>query len=287
MLYVGIGLISIGSGLFSPNIMSRFGKHYLNKKTLLDGGYSILSFSVSIGAMLGPFLSAIGNYTYGFIISGILILISTSIHFFIDETDNKEFYNSNTSAKQNINTILFILSGIILFWILIDFMQVDLHLLGEKINTLETVGGLDLLTTTNAIFGFIFGIIGCFIWSYYYVKQLSKLFISIILCLIVLSLLFVIMQGNSDASMTCIFMSIIICLAEMLISPILSSTLVNYTNTKYLTIYIGLSYIPFQTVNYLLLDNYHSYMYYIAFGLITTWLVSYFVFKQKTNPNII
>lgn len=282
VFYVGIGLISIGSGLFGPNIMSRFGKHYLNKKTLLDGGYSILSFSVSIGAMLGPFLSATSNYTYGFIISGILILISTSIHFFIVEPENIEFYNSNEPAKQNINTIILVISGIVLFWIIIDFMQVDLHSLGEKINILKTEGGIDAMTTINAFFGSIFGIIACFVWSYYYVNQLRKLFISAVLCLIVLSLLFIFMQINSDASMICIIMSITICLAEMLIFPILSSTLVNYTNTKYLTIYIGLSYIPFQIVNYLQLDNYHSYMYYITFGLIIIWLVFYFKTKKYT-----
>ena len=76
-LYTGLVFISLGAGLYSPNILSLFGKLYSNKQKLLDSGFMIFYTAINLGVIIGPLLIGyLGymNYTYGFITSGILMV---------------------------------------------------------------------------------------------------------------------------------------------------------------------------------------------------------------------
>jgi len=52
-LYIGLFLVVLGGGLYTPNIISNFGKLYLNRTKLLDAGFTLFYFAVNIGAFVG------------------------------------------------------------------------------------------------------------------------------------------------------------------------------------------------------------------------------------------
>ena len=55
-LYLGLFLVVLGSGFFTPNILSNFGKSYLNKTKLLDSGFTIFYLAINLGSFLGILL---------------------------------------------------------------------------------------------------------------------------------------------------------------------------------------------------------------------------------------
>ena len=72
-LYIGLSLVVLGSGFFTPNITSNFGKLYLNKTKLLDSGFTIFYLTINLGSFLGVlligYLGEKFSYNIGFIIS--------------------------------------------------------------------------------------------------------------------------------------------------------------------------------------------------------------------------
>lgn len=79
-LYSGLGLILLGSGMYSPNLSAHFGKLYLNRTQLLDAAFTILYMFINIGALLGTtVITGIGEsfgWNFGFILAGFVMLVS-------------------------------------------------------------------------------------------------------------------------------------------------------------------------------------------------------------------
>lgn len=78
-LFVGIGLLIIGNGLFKPNITSIISKMYKDTPEKKDGAYTIFYMGVNAGAFLGILLCGyIGekvSWSYGFGLAGIFMLL--------------------------------------------------------------------------------------------------------------------------------------------------------------------------------------------------------------------
>lgn len=85
-LYIGLFLIVIGSGFYTPNIISNFGKLYLTKTKLLDSGFTLFYLAINLGSFLGILLIGYSGekfgYNIGFIISGMHILVKLT-HVFL------------------------------------------------------------------------------------------------------------------------------------------------------------------------------------------------------------
>ncbi len=89
-LYTGMGLMMLGAGLYSPNMLAMFGKAYLAKLRLLDGGFSINYTVVSIGALLAPFLFSLFGfpiYFFGFIMGAVLMILSVFLFLLAKQKD--------------------------------------------------------------------------------------------------------------------------------------------------------------------------------------------------------
>ncbi len=65
-LYSGLFLVVLGSGFFTPNIISNFGKLYLNKTKLLDSGFAIFYLAINLGSFLGILLIGYLGEKYGY-----------------------------------------------------------------------------------------------------------------------------------------------------------------------------------------------------------------------------
>ena len=101
MLYLGLGLLVIGTGFFKPNMTSILSEMYKNFPEKKDGAYTIFYMGVNAGAFFGMmlcgYLAANLGWHWGFGLAGIFMLLGT-IQFWlakplfgdIGEVPNKE-----------------------------------------------------------------------------------------------------------------------------------------------------------------------------------------------------
>ncbi|MFT4668026.1 MAG: POT family proton-dependent oligopeptide transporter [Gammaproteobacteria bacterium] len=85
-LYIGIGLLIIGNGLFKPNMTSIISYMYEDTPEKKDGAYTIFYMGVNAGAFLGILLCGyIGekvSWSYGFGLAGIFMLMG-ALQFYL------------------------------------------------------------------------------------------------------------------------------------------------------------------------------------------------------------
>ncbi len=85
-LYIGIGLLIIGNGLFKPNMTSIISHMYKDTPEKKDGAYTIFYMGVNAGAFLGIMLCGyIGekvSWSYGFGLAGIFMLLG-ALQFYL------------------------------------------------------------------------------------------------------------------------------------------------------------------------------------------------------------
>jgi len=249
-LYTGLGLILIGGGLYSPNLISHFGKQYLNKVKLLDSGFSLLYMFINLGAFLGILL--IGyfgeiNHQYGFIIGGVLMLISISLPLLYKEKREQiEAIPSNLSMAKKITFILSSIFLVAIFWTLYEFSFERISEIQRVFHNIERLNVIKgFLFASNSYFTIFLGVIFTLIWTFWYSSQLSKLAIGFILAAISFLILYFIPEIPTESHIPVYFISLfILSIAEVFISPIVHSVLTKYTNPKYLAIVISLSFIP-------------------------------------------
>ncbi len=80
-LYVGLGLLVIGTGFFKPNITSIISGMYATKPEKKDGAYTIFYMGVNAGAFFGMmlcgYLAERVGWAWGFGLAGIFMLLGT------------------------------------------------------------------------------------------------------------------------------------------------------------------------------------------------------------------
>lgn len=249
-LYLGLFLIVIGNGFYTPNIISNFGKSYLNNKKQLDSGFSIFYLATNLGAFLGTLLiGLIGEkygYNYAFIIGGLLMLSSLiPILRTKEKVVEKEFKHDLTIKKRILN-ISIVLMVVGLFWAIYEisyYRIIDLQVQFKDAITIEmfkndwhSINSLLILPIC------IIAIIG---WTYFYTSQFFKLILGFIFGAISLIVLMSIPDVFTEKHMVLYLLSILFMgISEIHIAPILYSTLTKYSNPKYLAILINLAFIP-------------------------------------------
>lgn len=80
-LYIGLGLLVIGTGFFKPNITSIISEMYKNNPEKKDGAYTIFYMGVNAGAFFGMmlcgYLAEKIGWAYGFGLAGVFMLLGT------------------------------------------------------------------------------------------------------------------------------------------------------------------------------------------------------------------
>ncbi|RPD97523.1 MFS transporter [Aureibaculum marinum] len=80
-LYIGLGLLVIGTGFFKPNITSIISEMYKHNSEKKDGAYTIFYMGVNAGAFFGMmlcgYLAEKLGWSYGFGLAGIFMLLGT------------------------------------------------------------------------------------------------------------------------------------------------------------------------------------------------------------------
>jgi len=249
-LYIGLFLVSLGNGLYTPNITSNFGKLYLTKTKLLDAGFTILYLAASLGAFLSVItIGKIGekyDWDFNFIILGILMLLS--IVPIIISKDNILEQITKSEANTNYKTINIIIAfiAVSMFWIFYrigNYQIFDLQLKLREFLKLDILR--NLWTNLDSIFILPIGIVAIIAWTHLYINQFYKLIIGLAFGALAFTIIFLIPETPTEKHMIIYFISLLFLgISEIHISPIYYSILTKNSNPKFLAILISLTYVP-------------------------------------------
>jgi len=254
-LYLGLFLVVLGSGLFTPNIVSNFGKSYLNKTKLLDSGFTIFYLAINLGSFLGILLIGYIGETYGynigFVLSGILMLISTIPIFLSKEKSLDKIEKSKFPISKRILNILIAFVVVGLFWGFYEissFRSFDLQLQLSDMSAFDIPN--HLWQSINSIFILPISIIAIIIWTYFYSSQFFKLMLGFIFGVISFGILFFIPEVPTEQhTITYLISLLFLAISEIHIAPIIHSILTKYSNPKYLAILISLAFLPTRLIS--------------------------------------
>ncbi|NCO64901.1 MAG: hypothetical protein COZ17_11750 [Flavobacteriaceae bacterium CG_4_10_14_3_um_filter_33_47] len=254
-LYLGLFLVVLGSGFFTPNIISNFGKTYLNKTKLLDSGFTIFYLAINLGSFLGilliGYLGEKYGYNIGFVISGILMLISIIPIFLTKEKRLDEIEKNELLISKRILNILIAFIVVGLFWGFYEISSIrtfDLQLQLSEISTLDIPN--HLWQSINSIFILPISIIAIILWTYFYSSQFFKLMLGFIFGVISFGILFLIPEVPTEQhTITYLISLIFLGISEIHIAPIIHSILTKYSNPKYLAILISLAFVPTRLIS--------------------------------------
>jgi POT family proton-dependent oligopeptide transporter len=286
-LYIGLVAIALGTGLFSPNIQSIYGKLFLNKLKLIDSGFTLFYVIINIGSAIGTALIMfIGepNFTLGFIVAGILMLASIGVLFFNKKEEISIIEEKHTvSLNQRILTIVITIIGLALFWKMREYGGYKLYFIERQL--ISNASGPIII---SAFFTIVIGCIASVIWSFYYVPRLKKWAAGFLLAGAGYGVALIISEQASPNMFIYISSMFLLSISEILIAPILYSTLTTNTKPKYLAIIIALAGLPATIMNYMFNLNWRIYM--EKFGLhfatvvlggIGVIVFVYILFKKK------
>ncbi|MGW9685081.1 POT-type proton-dependent oligopeptide transporter [Flagellimonas sp. 2504JD1-5] len=295
-LYIGLFLVVLGTGLFTPNIISNYGKSYLNRTKLLDAGFTIFYLAINLGSFLG--ILAIGysgekfGYNIGFLICGFLTLLSLIP---ILKTKESEFQEKEKiSIGKRVLTIImtFIIVG--LFWGVYEISNIrifDLQLKLAEISTLEI--SKSMWQSLSSVFTLPISLIAIIVWTYFYNSQFFKLLIGFLFGAIAFgTLLFIPEVPKNNHTIYFLVSLSFLAISEIHIAPIIHSVLTKYSNPKYLAILISLAFVP--TKIFTLIFGLFNERFYdnpalgVKFGIIALILTSigiigYIIIDKKTT----
>ncbi|MFT5723587.1 MAG: POT family proton-dependent oligopeptide transporter [Bacteroidia bacterium] len=302
-LYTGLVLVVLGSGFYTPNIISNFGKLYLSKTKLLDSGFTLFYLAVNVGSFLGVLLvvSAAEKFgtNVGFILSGILMLLSViPVLFAKVKVADQSISNELTIGKRVINiSIAFIVVAI--FWqlyLISDFRSFFLKIQFSEISSLNIPKSL--WHSANEIFVLPIGIIATVAWTYFYSTHFFKLMMGFIFGAISIGFLILIPE-TPTAQHTVFYVLSLVCLgiSEIHIAPILHSLLTKYLKPQYLAIGISLTFVASRLIYglsvlsyYKLYDKFYvnpllgSKFAFITMTLMSIGLMGFVLWKKKASP---
>ncbi|ARV08309.1 hypothetical protein BTO05_01125 [Winogradskyella sp. PC-19] len=253
-LYLGLFLVVLGSGFFTPNVISNFGKTYLNKTKLLDSGFTIFYLAINLGSFLGilliGYLGEKYGYNIGFVLSGILMLISIipivlTKEKRLDEIEKNEF----PISKRILNILIaFIVVG--LFWGFYELSSIRTFDLQLQLSEISTLGIPNhLWQSINSIFILPISIIAIILWTYFYSSQFFKLMLGFVFGVISFGILFLIPEIPTEQhTITYLISLFFLAISEIHIAPIIHSVLTKYSNPKYLAILISLAFLPTKLI---------------------------------------
>lgn len=287
-MYTGLVCMIIGNGLFSANILSGIGKLYLNKPELMDAGFTIFYLAVNIGIFFGQgLIPFIGNYSFkaGFIACGILMLLSVSsiMRFPKAQATDTVFMPATPLSRR----IFIIFSVLILLGIFRSIYNVGcsgLILIESKLTYSTAV----LYPIVGSIITLVIGIIASILWSFYSTNYLKKLTWGFFLGAIAFALCILMSFPSPMIYLSSLFF---LGVSEILVAPVLYSTLTNNSNPKYLAIILSLSFIPvtlFTALSQVQLPKFQEYTQLLEIGaigfLIMGLILLIFLLIRKRKP---
>lgn len=262
MFYIGIGMISIGSGFYASNFMAVFAKSYFKKLKLLDSGFTLIYGLVNVGSFIGVlligFLSEILGYNIGFVITAGLMIISILFLHLSKIEVHKTFNLPRISLNSRILTLVFGVMLFIGFWVVFNLTSSDVSNIDDEFYRLmegKFLSNFSMRTLHPIVV--TLGSIGLFaLWTFYRIKSSFKMILGVLLGLLGLVIIYYLWPNLTKNDVYIFSLAIcILAIAELLITPILFSIIAKYTNAKYIATLMG-SVAIMARVSYLISDQF-------------------------------
>jgi POT family proton-dependent oligopeptide transporter len=297
-LYIGLFLVVLGGGLYTPNIISNFGKLYLSKTKLLDSRFTLFYLAVNLGAFIGVLLFGyLGDkygWNIGFIVAGLLMFLSVIPILISKEKNARELLASKLPVSRRITNISVALVFVGLFWAFYEISNIrlwDLELKLIEFSTFDVPKSFWQLL--SSAFYLPISLIAIILWTYFYSSQFFKLLIGFIFGAMSFIILFIIPDIPSEHHAVLYFTSLFfLSISEVHITPIVHSILTQYTNPKYLAIMISLAFIPIRLFSFIsaffiedLVDNpsFAMLIGFIAMSILSIGLIIYIRINKKSH----
>ncbi|RZJ67473.1 MAG: MFS transporter [Flavobacterium sp.] len=250
--YIGTALIVLGTGFFTPNLMAAYVKSYSGSKTLLDSGFTMFYTCLNVGAFIGTaallWLSDI-DPRISFATAGIMMILATCI-VAIHRSSSVEI-KTVPNSKNDTKNALIVLSMIAMagiFWFIYMLSGVGRNAIESSIFHLNTTMIYNILMYVEPFLAISTGVIASIVWSFLSVGKVVKFIIGFAL-LALSCILFIGLTLDSDYSEFVYFVAIVVLsISEILIAPIVMSTIARYGDPKYLAIFFSLSFLPMGVI---------------------------------------
>ncbi|NVK65873.1 MAG: MFS transporter [Flavobacteriales bacterium] len=294
-LYLGLFLVVLGSGFFSPNIISNFGKLYLDKTKLLDSGFTLFYLAINLGSFWGivliGYLGEQYGYNWGFSISGILMLISIiPILLSKEKRWDKVEKNEFTLSKKVLNiSIAFIV--VALFWGFNELSGIRKYDLQIQLSEISPTIPHYLWELSQSIFTLSISVILIILWTYFYSNQFVKLMLGFIWGALAFGMILLIPEVPTEQHVLPFFISLLLlAISEIHIAPIIHSVLTKYSNPKYLAILISLTFLPIRSI--LFIFSFYDNLFYgkpffglkigiVGMSIVGIGLILYLIIQKK------
>lgn len=250
MLYIGIGLISLGSGLYGPNLFSQFGRLHHKNKSKMDSGFTLFYLAINLGAFLGVLLLGyLGeiDFRYGFIGVGILALLSLVLLLFTKKNNQETIEEAEViSVPKRLIMILLAIFISSIFWGVYELGSSDMVFISMELrDTLSDSIPHSLLYSINSYAVILLAIAGAVIWWLWRLNRFIKLGLGCIVGgLSFAMLLFMPEEGQVPGLVIFIISALLLGLAEVLVNPTIYSLLTKYTKPKYLALVFSVAFLP-------------------------------------------
>jgi len=237
----GLVLIAIGNGLYAPNLLAGFAKHYVKKEKLFDAGFLFLIFALNFGGFIGPMIINTyrnhQNFNNCFIVAGILMIISVIISFFIKEPKITNMRNDIKILKFNTIYIMLFIIGAGVFWYIMQgyYMGISKVHTNYEANNLLYFKLEQLINVFQSTFSIILSIILIAIFSFIYINRFFKIVIGYIFSITAFSLLFIFPDIiHEKTTILLVGLSIfMVSLGEILITPSFYALISKHSKPRY------------------------------------------------------
>jgi POT family proton-dependent oligopeptide transporter len=298
-IYIGLFLMVLGNGFYSPNIISSFGKLYLSKTKLLDSGFTIFYLAINLGSFLGVLLFGLiaekYDYNLGFIIAGILMLISIIPIIISKNKITNENFRKEPSINIRFLNIIIALLVVGVFWGVYEITNIRIFELQiEFSDNLFLNVPKGIWQSINGILILPISIIAIIIWTYFYNSSFFKLIIGFVFGAISIILLLLIPEIPSEQHTILFIVSLLFLnISEIHIAPLTYSILTKYSNPKYLAILMSIAFLPTRLIS-LFFGLFNDTFYEnpslgLTFGMVVMIVISILLFwfvscgKKKNN----
>ncbi|WP_103072502.1 MFS transporter [Aquimarina sediminis] len=256
-LYIGLALVVLGGGFYTPNIIAHFGKLYLNKTKLLDSGFTIFYLAVNVGAFIGVvtigYLGEKLGWNIGFIIAGVVALLSVVLPLISADQANNQVVEKKLPEIQRALKVLIAFVIVGLFWGLYEISGIRFHDLQFKFGELAVFDTpKSIWSSLNTIFIIPVSFVIIILWTYFYSNQFIKLAIGFLFGAISYAVLLAIPETPTAQYSILYLVSILfLSISEVHIAPVINSVLTQHTNPKYLAIMISIAFVPIKLFLYI------------------------------------
>ncbi len=260
--YIPITIFITGCGLYQSNLKSIYAKLYLHDTRLLDSGFLIFNLFINIGSFFGVLI--VGLITekygveYGFLTVGVSTILSI-IMLLLTKNTTQPSVKSYPHKELLINRInLKYLSQVLALYTLYCFAwrlsYYDINALYWDIDLGPHFISYFWVDNVSLVFHLIIGIYLIILWTKKYYDKITKLTISAVITLVSFSLSYFLFNENSvTTSILTVFVLFAYTFADLLVLPIIDSSIAKLINRKFLAIAYGTVSIITMGIGYVFL----------------------------------